>query len=66
MPQNKTWRRPDADGAREAEIGGEIAGGTTQAFDLHFTASVPVVGKGLEQVVLVGRGALRGTCRTRR
>lgn len=54
MAQNKTWHRPDVDGAREAEIGGEIAGvpvrlsgrtwihpegrGTTQAFDLHFTA----------------------------
>jgi hypothetical protein len=25
--------------------------GTTQVFDLHVTASVPVVGRGLEQVV---------------
>ena len=67
LAQNKLWHRPDVDGAREAEVDGEVAGapvrltgrtrivpegrGTTQAFELHVTASLPVVGKGLEQVV---------------
>ncbi|MEU4294050.1 DUF2505 domain-containing protein [Kribbella sp. NPDC026596] len=67
LAQNKLWHRPDVDGAREAEVDGEVAGapvrltgrtrivpegrGTTQAFELHVTASLPVVGKGLEQIV---------------
>ncbi|WP_406047110.1 DUF2505 domain-containing protein [Kribbella sp. NBC_00889] len=67
LAQNKIWHRPDVDGAREAEVDGEVAGapvrltgrtritpegrGTTQAFELHVTASLPVVGKGLEQVM---------------
>lgn len=67
VAQNKIWHRPDVDGAREAEVDGEATGvpvrlagrtrivpeghGTTQVFDLHVIASVPVVGRGLEQVV---------------
>ena len=67
VAQNKIWHRPDVDGAREADVDGEATGvpvrlvgrtrivpegqGTTQVFDLHVTASVPVVGRGLEQVV---------------
>jgi hypothetical protein len=67
LAQVKVWHRPDANGAREADVDGEVAGvpvkvsgttrivpdgrGTTQAFDLQVTASVPMVGKGIEQVV---------------
>ncbi|WP_329000328.1 DUF2505 domain-containing protein [Kribbella sp. NBC_00709] len=67
LAQVKVWHRPDVDGAREADVDGEVTGvpvkvtgttrivpagrGTTQAFDLHVTASVPMVGKGIEQVV---------------
>lgn len=67
LAQNKVWHRADVNGAREADVDGEVTGvpvkvtgttrivpagrRTTQAFDLHITASVPVVGKGLEQVV---------------
>jgi hypothetical protein len=69
LAQTKIWHPADVDGAREAEVEGEVAGApvrvtgrtrivpdgrsTTQAFDLHVTASmpVPVVGKQLERVV---------------
>lgn len=67
LAQNKVWHRADVDGAREADVDGEVTGvpvkvtgttrivpagrGTTQAFDLRVTASVPMVGRGLEQVV---------------
>jgi hypothetical protein len=67
LEQSKRWHRPDIDGARLAEVGGAVTGvpvkltgttrivpegrGTTQAFDLHVTASVPVVGTRLEQLV---------------
>jgi len=67
LEQSKLWHRPGIDGARQAEIGGALTGvpvkltgttrivpdgrGTTQAFDLHVTASVPVVGARLEQLV---------------
>jgi hypothetical protein len=67
LAQVKVWHRPDANGAREADVDGEVTGvpvkvsgtthivpdgrGTTQAFDLQVTASVPMVGKGIEQVV---------------
>ncbi|TDW21875.1 DUF2505 domain-containing protein [Kribbella kalugense] len=67
LAQYKVWHRADVNGAREADVDGEVTGvpvkvtgttrivpagrRTTQAFELHITASVPVVGKGLEQVV---------------
>jgi hypothetical protein len=69
VAQTKIWHPADVDGAREAEVEGEVTGApvkvtgrtfivpdgrsTTQAFDLHVTAStpVPVVGKQLERVV---------------
>ena len=67
LAQVKVWHRPDANGAREADVDGEVTGvpvkvsgttrivpdgrGTTQAFGLQVTASVPMVGKGIEQVV---------------
>ncbi|WP_350275503.1 DUF2505 domain-containing protein [Kribbella sp. HUAS MG21] len=67
LAQSKKWHRPDVDGARLADVDGELAGvpvrlsgttrivpqgrGTLQAFDLHVTASVPVVGSRLEQLV---------------
>ncbi|MFI5694571.1 DUF2505 domain-containing protein [Kribbella sp. NPDC051586] len=67
LAQNKVWHRPDVNGAREADVDGGVTGvpvkvsgttrivpagrGTTQAFDLQVTASVPMVGKGIEQVV---------------
>lgn len=67
LAQVKVWHRADVDGARAADVDGEVTGvpvkvtgttrivpagrGTTQAFDLQVTASVPMVGKGIEQVV---------------
>lgn len=69
VAQTKIWHPAEVDGAREAEVDGEVTGApvrvtgrtrivpdgrsTTQAFDLHVTASmhVPVVGKQLERVV---------------
>ena len=67
VTQNKVWHRPQLDGAREADVDGEVSGvpvrltgrtrilpdggGTTQVFELHISASVPMVGKGLEQLV---------------
>jgi hypothetical protein len=67
LEQSKIWHRPDIDGSRQADIDGALAGvpvrvtgttrivpegrGTTQAFDLHVTASVPVVGARLELLV---------------
>ncbi|TCC30944.1 DUF2505 domain-containing protein [Kribbella speibonae] len=67
LEQSKVWHRPDADGARLAEVRGALTGvpvkltgttrivpegrGTTQAFDLHVIASVPVVGTRLELLV---------------
>ncbi|MEU8227355.1 DUF2505 domain-containing protein [Kribbella sp. NPDC048915] len=67
LEQSKTWHRADGDGARLADVDGALTGGpvrltgttrivpegngTTQAFDLQVTASVPVVGGRLEQVV---------------
>jgi hypothetical protein len=69
VAQTKLWHPADVDGAREAEVEGEVSGipvrvtgrthiipegrSTTQAFELHVTAStpVPVVGKQLERVV---------------
>jgi hypothetical protein len=71
LEQSKRWHRAHLDGAREADVGGAVAGalsgarvkvfgttsivpegrGTTQAFDLHISASVPVVRGTLEQVV---------------
>ncbi|NIK58965.1 DUF2505 domain-containing protein [Kribbella shirazensis] len=67
LAQSKVWHRPDVDGARHADVNGQLAGvpvklsgttrivpkgrGTLQAFDLRVTASVPVVGNRLEQLV---------------
>jgi hypothetical protein len=67
LAQVKVWHRPEVNGAREADVDGGVTGvpvkvtgttrivpagrGTTQAFDLQVTASVPMVGKGIEQVV---------------
>ncbi|MGW7684062.1 DUF2505 domain-containing protein [Kribbella sp. NPDC054772] len=67
LAQSKVWHRADVNGAREADVDGELTGvpvkligttrivpdgrGTAQAFDLQVTASVPVVGGRLEQLV---------------
>lgn len=67
MAQTKIWHAAQVDGTREAEVEGEVTGVpvqvagrtriapngrlTTQAFDLHVTATVPVVGKRLERIV---------------
>ncbi|MFI7063679.1 DUF2505 domain-containing protein [Kribbella sp. NPDC050124] len=67
LVQTKIWHRAGHDGAREAHIEGELAGArvkltgrtvlvptgrsTTQEFDLHVTASTPVLGPRLERVV---------------
>ncbi|MET9271521.1 DUF2505 domain-containing protein [Kribbella sp. NPDC003557] len=67
LEQSKLWHRAGIDGARLADVDGAVTGvpvklsgttriipegrGTTQAFDLHVTASVPVVGARLEQLV---------------
>ena len=68
LAQTKVWHPATRDGSREADVEGEVAGArvrltghtwisptggaTTQTFDLHVTASVPVVGHRLEQVVM--------------
>lgn len=67
VAQTKTWHPADVDGMREAEVAGQVTGApvrltgrtrlvpdgrsTTQAFDLHVAASVPVVGRSLERLV---------------
>ncbi|MEV0283690.1 MULTISPECIES: DUF2505 domain-containing protein [unclassified Kribbella] len=67
LVQTKTWHPAGQDGAREAHVEGELAGArvklvgrtvlvptghsTTQEFDLHVTASTPVLGPRLERIV---------------
>jgi hypothetical protein len=65
--QTRIWHPAGPDGAREADVEGGISGvpvwltgsarivpegkSTTEAFDLHVRASVPVIGNRLERVV---------------
>ena len=67
VAQTKIWHPANQDGSREADVEGEVTGvpiavtgrtrivphgrSTTQAFDLHVTATVPMVGKSLERLV---------------
>jgi len=68
VAQTKIWHPADLDGARDGEVEGEVADApikltgrtsissdgrlTTQLFDLHVTAAVPMVGRRLERITV--------------
>ncbi len=68
VAQTKIWHPAHSDGSREGDVEGEVADApikltgrtrisadgrrTTQLFDLHVTATVPVVGKRLERIAV--------------